>query len=83
MVPNPPQPRDDPGIASAEDGVVILDGPNGIAITMTAHAAAATGHSLIAAAELAERQSLSRERWGIGACLSVRFDFVRMNVKAH
>nr|WP_232493365.1 hypothetical protein [Novosphingobium kaempferiae] len=56
QAPNPPQPHDDPGIASAEDGVVILDGPNGLAVTMTAQAAARTGQSLIEAADLAEKQ---------------------------
>ncbi|PNU03667.1 hypothetical protein A8V01_23080 [Novosphingobium guangzhouense] len=56
QAPPPPQPHDDPGIASAEDGVVILDGPNGLAVTMTAQAAARTGQSLIEAADLAEKQ---------------------------
>lgn len=51
-----PQPQTEPGIASAEDGVVILDGPAGVAITMTPHAAEQTAHSLISAAELADRQ---------------------------
>ncbi len=57
MIPSSaPQPRTEPGIASAEDGLVVLDGPDGIAITMTAEAAARTGRSLISAAEVAERQ---------------------------
>lgn len=51
-----PNPASEPGIASAEDGVVILDGPAGVAVTMTAGAAAQTGHSLISAAEIAEKQ---------------------------
>lgn len=55
-VPNTPQPLTEPGVASAEDGFVILDGPNGVAITMTADAAQKTGSSLISAAELAEQQ---------------------------
>ncbi len=46
-----------PGTATAEDGVVVLDGPDGIALTMTADAAHATGQSLIAAAEAARRQA--------------------------
>ena len=54
--PNTPQPQTEPGVASAEDGLVILDGPNGVAITMTPGAAQQTGASLISAAELAERQ---------------------------
>jgi hypothetical protein len=51
-----PQPRSEAGIASAEDGVVILDGPDGLAATLTARAAAATGKNLIAAAAEAEEQ---------------------------
>jgi hypothetical protein len=51
-----PRPASEPGIASAEDGVVILDGPAGVAVTMTAGAAAQTGHSLITAAGIAEKQ---------------------------
>jgi len=51
-----PQPLSQPGIASAEDGVVLLDGPNGVALTLTPDAAARTGHSLVSAAEMAERQ---------------------------
>lgn len=50
----------EPGIANAEAGLVVLDGPDGIAITMTADAAAGTGHSLIAAARIAERQIADR-----------------------
>jgi hypothetical protein len=44
-----------PGIATMEDGVVILDGPDGVAVTMTADAAAITGRNLIRAAEDAKR----------------------------
>ncbi len=51
-----PQPHRNPGIATAEDGVVILDGPDGVAITMTPEAATLTGQSLVSAAEQAERQ---------------------------
>ena len=46
-------PCDDPGQATAEDGLVILDGPNGIAVTMTADAAARTADSLHEAARQA------------------------------
>lgn len=49
-----------PGEASAEDGLVVLDGPAGIAVTMTADAAAGTGRSLIAAAEIAAAQTVGR-----------------------
>lgn len=55
-----PQPQTMPGLASAEDGLVILDGPDGVAVTMTADAATRTGHSLISAAELAKQQIADR-----------------------
>ena len=48
-----------PGIATAESGVVILDGPDGVAVTMTPAAAAQTGRNLIQAAEAAEQQGES------------------------
>lgn len=44
------------GQAVAEEGLVFLDGPDGIAIAMTPDAAAETGRSLVAAAEEARRQ---------------------------
>jgi hypothetical protein len=50
------EPETEPGIASAEGGLVFLDGPDGIAKTMTADAAARTGQSLIDAAAIAEAQ---------------------------
>ena len=52
-----PQPLTKPGMATAEDGVVMLDGPDGVAITLTADAAARTGVSLIEAAATAEEQA--------------------------
>ncbi|NML05281.1 hypothetical protein [Sphingomonas sp. G-3-2-10] len=45
-----------PGVASAEGGQVILDGPNGVAITMTPDAAEGTARSLLVAAEVAKHQ---------------------------
>lgn len=48
-----PLPQTEPGIASAEDGLVVLDGPDGVAVTMTPDAAARTGQSLISAAAVA------------------------------
>ena len=50
-------PADQPGVATAEEGIVLLDGPNGAAIAMTPDAATLTGSSLIAAAEEARRQN--------------------------
>ena len=53
---SPQEPETKPGVATAEQGVVLLDGPDGVAIAMTAEAADATGRSLIAAAEEAVGQ---------------------------
>lgn len=50
---SPTEPFADPGVAMAEEGHVILEGPNGNAITMTADAALTTGRSLIEAGEKA------------------------------
>jgi hypothetical protein len=44
------------GVATAEDGIVMLDGPDGVAVSLTPEAAVQTGRSLIAAAAEAERQ---------------------------
>ena len=44
------------GVASAEQGHVVLDGPDGVAITMTPDAAEGTARSLLAAAEAAKQQ---------------------------
>ena len=53
------QPREDAGKATAENGLVILDGPDGIAVTMTADAAARTADSLHEAArQVRESQAL-------------------------
>ncbi len=60
--PNTPQPHSDAGIASAEDGLVMLDGPDGVAVTMTAKAAAQTGRNLIDASLAADRQLAEREK---------------------
>ena len=53
---SPPEPRTMPGVASVEEGHVLLDGPDGVAIALTAEAAHATGRSLIEAAERARAQ---------------------------
>lgn len=50
---NPTEPFADAGIASVENGQVVLDGPDGVAITLTPDAAARTGQSLVAAAQQA------------------------------
>ena len=56
-----PEPETQPGIATAEGGLVFLDGPDGVAATMTADAAAQTGQSLIDAAAIAARQNAPAE----------------------
>lgn len=47
----------DAGIANAEAGYVVLDGPDGIAMTLTADAAMKMGESLISAANIALKQA--------------------------
>jgi hypothetical protein len=49
------------GIASAEAGEVILDGPHGVAVSMTPKAARETATSLLAAADEAARQTLGHD----------------------
>ena len=51
------KPYDVPGKASVEDGVVLLDGPDGVAVSMTPEAAAGTAESLLRAAALAKSGS--------------------------
>lgn len=46
----------EPGVATAEQGQVLLDGPAGVATAMTPDAAEQTGHNLIAAAAQARQQ---------------------------
>lgn len=48
---SPTVPLTRPGIATAEGDLVMLDGPDGVAVTLTAEAARLTGQSLIAAAD--------------------------------
>jgi len=51
------QPLDESGVANAEKGLVILDGPDGVAITLTPAAAMGTAQSLMNAAVLAAEQA--------------------------
>ncbi len=50
------QPQIDPGEAVAEEGVVMLDGPNGVAVSMTPDCARGTADNLYRAADEAVRQ---------------------------
>jgi hypothetical protein len=49
-------PADVPGVASAEQGQVMLDGPDGVAVAMTPDCASETARRLAVAAEEARRQ---------------------------
>lgn len=51
------QPMDVAVIATAEGGLVLLDGPDGIAVTLTPQAAESTGRNLLAAARDAIKQT--------------------------
>ncbi|KTF69247.1 hypothetical protein ACNFJ7_03785 [Sphingomonas sp. HT-1] len=53
---SPLAPETSGGVASAEFGLVMLDGPAGVAVAMTPEAAEETGLSLLAAAEAAAGQ---------------------------
>lgn len=50
------EPSPEPGIATAERGVVLIDGPAGTVAALTPEAAAEMGESLRRAASLAARQ---------------------------
>ena len=47
------------GAVNSEGGFVLLDGPEGIAITLTSQAATEMGMNLIEAAKIAEEQSVN------------------------
>jgi hypothetical protein len=53
-------PFDKGGVAVAEEGFVLLDGPDGVAISLTPGAAEETGTSLIAAAQEARNQTADK-----------------------
>jgi len=53
-------PEREPGEAVAEEGLVLLDGPDAVAVTMTPEAARATAARLNSAADVAERDALER-----------------------
>jgi hypothetical protein len=61
MVRSSSKTHDVPGVADAEQGSVLLDGPDGVAVTMTPGAATATGESLIGAAKRAQAQAEAPE----------------------
>ena len=53
--------QDVAGDVSAEEGEVILDGPNGVAVSMTPAAARRTGESLTGAADKAIAQQKRKD----------------------
>ena len=55
------EPHDVPAKATAENGEVMLDGPQGLAMSMTPRAARATADALNAAAEEADKQERRSE----------------------
>jgi hypothetical protein len=50
------------GKAQAEKGVVIIDGPNSVALSMTPEAAAKMGKRMITAAGVADLQPEAKEK---------------------
>lgn len=52
--PHPLEPEAAPGVASAEEGFVVLDGPDGVAVVMEPDPAEETGRRLIEAARRAK-----------------------------
>lgn len=61
---NPSRIHKKPGQANAENGEVMLDGPDGVAVSMTAEAARQTSKSLSDAADDADRQNAAPEGAG-------------------
>ncbi|WP_157219711.1 hypothetical protein [Flavisphingomonas formosensis] len=50
------EPWDEPAEVTAEEGQVLVDGPDGVAVSLTPAAAAETGRRLRCAAKIARRQ---------------------------
>jgi hypothetical protein len=55
------KPCEEPGKASVEEGVIVLDGPDGVAVTMTAAAAEGTADSLLQAAAQIRKEQHARD----------------------
>lgn len=56
-----PKPEDEPSEVDAEDGEVIVDGPDGVAVSMTPEAAAETSDRLFTGAAKARGQQLNEQ----------------------
>lgn len=61
VTPEPQEPEKKAGAASAEQGFVVLDGPDGVAVSMEADPAEETGRRLIDAAREARQQGDSSD----------------------
>ncbi len=57
-----PRLHDEPSMVTAEDGVVLVEGPDGVAVSLTPDAAAETSDRLLRCAAQAQGQILERER---------------------
>ena len=53
---------DEPSEVTAEDGAVLVDGPDGVAVTLTPDAAAETSDRLLIGAAKAQGQKLEQEK---------------------
>jgi hypothetical protein len=58
----PEEPYDEPSQVAAEDGAVVVDGPDGVAITLTPEAAIETSQRLLESGLTAQGQRVQKER---------------------
>ncbi|WP_188446933.1 hypothetical protein [Sphingomonas psychrolutea] len=56
-------PYDTPIFAAAEHGIVVLDGPDGLATSLTPAAARKSAHHIASAAEIAEKEPDAESPW--------------------
>lgn len=56
ILPHPAKPETDAGMATAEQGIVLLDGPKGVAVSLSPEATEQSGLNLIIAAAAAQQQ---------------------------
>jgi hypothetical protein len=59
---NPEKPYDEPSDVAAEEGAVVVDGPDGVAITLTPDAAIETSQRLLDGGLMAQGQRVRKER---------------------
>lgn len=56
-----PRPHSTPSEVNAEDGEVVVDGPNGVAVSLTPEAATETSHRLRSASADADKQRKGKD----------------------